>query len=232
MNLKNKNNLLYAIYLIIIFILLCIIVFKIVIKNNTNDNKDNLENKENIIDKNDKRYNNYVFLGDSITERYPVTELFNNKPIIKSGISGYETKDILDNLNDLVYIYNPTKVFILIGTNDLKYKDSDYNIVYENIIKIIENIKEKRKLTNIYLESILPVNNSFEAAGFRNNITISKLNNKLNKYCNKNNITYINIYDMLLDKDNNLDVMYTDDGLHLNGLGYGKISMEIDKYME
>ena len=36
---------------------------------------------------------NIVFLGDSITEIYPIQEIFGNLPIVRSGVSGYRTKD-------------------------------------------------------------------------------------------------------------------------------------------
>ena len=61
---------------------------------------------------------NFVFLGDSITAYYPTNELYNDLPVINSGVASYTTTDILNNLDEMVMVYNPTKVFILIGTND------------------------------------------------------------------------------------------------------------------
>ena len=70
--------------------------------------------------KKDYSKENIVFLGDSITDWCPFDALYDKDiPIINSGRAGYRTFSILEEMDDLVYKYNPTKVFILIGTNDL-----------------------------------------------------------------------------------------------------------------
>ena len=182
---------------------------------------------------------NYVFLGDSITEWYPISSFFSdNTPIIKSGYAGYKTKDLLKDMNENVYRYNPTKVFVLIGTNDLNCDDSNSEIAYNNIIKIINNIKENRPMTEIYLESIYPVNQTSdekikkEATGKRKNEDIIKLNSQLKKYCEKNKIEYIDMYNELIDEKGNLKLEYTVDGLHLSTDGYSKVSSILKKYIK
>ena len=57
-----------------------------------------------------KEKENIVFLGDSITEIYPINKIYGDLPIIKSGVSGYKTEDILKRMDSMVYRYNPTKV--------------------------------------------------------------------------------------------------------------------------
>ena len=39
-------------------------------------------------------------------------------PVVNSGVSGDKTNDILDNMEERIYRYNPSKVVILVGTND------------------------------------------------------------------------------------------------------------------
>ena len=100
---------------------------------------------------------NIVMLGDSITDWYPIDEMFKKeKPIINSGKAGTKSQEILERLPELVYQYNPTKVFILIGTNDLNVLDEekDINKTINNIIKMVEEINENRKYAKIYLQSI------------------------------------------------------------------------------
>ncbi len=78
-------------------------------------------------------------------------------PIINSGRAGYRTFSILEEMDDLVYKYNPTKVFILIGTNDLNTHTGKDQLV-NNIEKMIKGIKKHRQNCKIYVESIYPVN--------------------------------------------------------------------------
>ena len=100
---------------------------------------------------------NIVFLGDSITEYYDLETYYSDYNIVNSGISGNTTDDIINDMKKRVYQYNPSKVFLLIGTNDLN-KGKTKDEIVENIEKIITEIKENRKNSIIYLESIYPVN--------------------------------------------------------------------------
>ena len=183
-----------------------------------------------------KKYENIVFLGDSITEYYPINEIYSDLPVIKSGIAGYKTNDILSRLDELVYKYNPTSVYLLIGTNDLIMdKEEDKVSTVNNIKEIIENIKKHRKKTDIYIESIYPINKNLDKekymVGQRENTTIMNVNNKIKKYCKENNYHYIDMYNQLLDKDGNFSKEYTDDGLHPNDLGYAKITRVLLPYI-
>ena len=180
-----------------------------------------------------KKYENIVFLGDSITDFYPIDSIYMDLPIVKSGISGYTTNDILERMDSMVYQYNPTSVFLLIGTNDIMFDESNEESAIENIEKIISNIKENRKKAKIYLESIYPVNKEVNSKMVRNrdNETIKDMNSKLKNYCEENDIVYINMHDELTDEEGNFDAKYTDDGLHPNDLGYAKISQMRLTYM-
>ena len=177
---------------------------------------------------------NIVFLGDSIFDWYPTDKIFNDLPVVNSGVCGNKTTDILENMEERVYKYNPTKVFLNIGTNDIEYEDSDElnEEVYQNIVKIADNIQRNRKRSKIYIVSIYPVNNNMEAAHERHNSEIETINSKLRDYCNSNDgIEYIDAYSQLLDGEGMLDEAYTKDGLHPNDLGYAKLTEIFMKYM-
>lgn len=174
---------------------------------------------------------NILFLGDSITEWYPIEEIFGDMPIVRSGIAGYETNDILKRMEPMVYRYNPTKVFLLIGTNDLKYKDDDEDEVYNNIVEIISKIRKNRPRAIIYYQTIYPVNRKLGAAEERYNDEIIKVNSKMKKYCENNNVVYIDMYSELKDDNGNFDEKFTKDGLHPNNLGYARISRVLTQYI-
>ena len=179
---------------------------------------------------------NFVFLGDSITEYYPLQELFDGLPVVNSGVAGYTTEDILNVLDTKVPIYNPTKVFILIGTNDIQQEKTSDEIV-KNIEKIVDMILKKRPHVRIYIESIYPINNtdnekiSHGMVGKRTNDKIKEINKKLKEYCKNNDYTYIDMYSELVDKDGNLDLKYTTEGLHISDLGYLKITKVLYEYL-
>ena len=95
--------------IVIVFILTILLI---------GNNKTNAKEKEKTRKDEINKYENIVFLGDSITEFYPIDEIYGDLPIIKSGIAGYKTDDLLPKLEEMVYRYNPTSVYLLIGTND------------------------------------------------------------------------------------------------------------------
>ena len=180
---------------------------------------------------------NFVFLGDSITDWYPIEELYEDMPIVNSGKAGYKTQDILEEMDELVYQYNPTKVVILIGTNDLN-NDVPEDKMLENIEKIIKDIKKNRKKAKLYVQSIYPINNSDndkinkDTVGVRTNVTIQRVNKQIKKICKQQNVTYIDMYSELVDNEGNLILKYTKDGLHISELGYLKITRILLSYLE
>lgn len=178
-------------------------------------------------------YTNYLFLGDSITEIYDLDKHFEGLPVINSGISGNTTEDILNDMKNRVYDYNPSKVFLLIGTNDFIH-DKGVDEIVSNIERIISEINDNKPQAEIYVESIYPVNDSLdeEMVDIRNNDDIIRINKKIKKYCENNDYTYINMYDKLLDENGNFSEKYTDDGLHPNENGYEIITKELKKYLD
>ena len=222
-NLKTLVIFIVASFMLLVGILLCVNEQEII---KLNSRLERLErytyNKESI-----------VFLGDSITSRYDLDKYFPNYNVYNSGIAGNMTKDILENMENRIFTYNPTKVFILIGTNDLVYSGLDNDGIKNNIEEIINKIYEKNNNTKIYLESIYPINTSLnkEIVEIRTNDNIKDLNNKIEKMCDNNKCTYINMYDNLTDKNGNMKKIYTVDGLHLNKIGYKVVASKLTKYL-
>ena len=180
---------------------------------------------------------NYLFLGDSITDFYDLDKYYEGLPVVNSGINGNRTTDILNDMKDRVYRYNPSKVFLLIGTNDIIDGKGNDEII-DNIKKIIELIKKNRPYAEIYLESIYPVNKtdndkiSLSMVSSRDNDQIIEINKKLKKYCDEKKITYIDLYSKLVNDEGNLKLDYTKEGLHLSDDGYKVVTEEISKYIK
>lgn len=181
---------------------------------------------------------NIVMLGDSITDFYNLNEFYGeDKLIVNSGISGNRINDISANLKSRVYAYNPSKVFLLIGINDILWDEADEDYVYNGTIDMINQIHEKLPNTKIYIESIYPVhekmNESFGPFDIgRVSSTIVNVNTKLREYSlDYDYIKYIDLYNQLIDENGAFDLTYSDDGLHPNEAGYEVITELLKKYM-
>ncbi len=229
----KKKKVIISVGIILIILLLLLISSLCFFKLGTKE-------KEKVVVENkiDYRKENIVFIGDSITELYDLDKHYKNLPVINTGKSGYKTMDIYDELYDRLYIYNPTKVFLLIGTNDF-FDDRSNEYIVGNIKKIVNDINDKRPNAKVYLESIYPVNNSDdekinkEMVYDRDNKTIKDINKELKKFCDKKKVcTYIDIYNHLLDDDGNLKLEYTRDGLHVSDEAYNIITDILMPYIK
>ena len=224
------------IYQIMVFIFLFIIIILLIVLIVQNSKDEKSGTIKNPFDIQVSDTDNFVFLGDSITDFYPLEEFYDNVPVVNSGVAGYKTTDILSRIDSMVTIYNPTKVFLLIGTNDVPVSSEDE--IVDHIKQIIEEIHKKRPKAKVYLESILPVNRSDDEkidhgmVGERENDKIQSINKKLEQYAEEEGITFINLYDEFVNSDNEMTLKYTTEGLHLSSLGYLKLTNILLPYLQ
>lgn len=181
------------------------------------------------------KYENIVFFGDSITEYYDLNKYYEQVPVINSGTSGNTTNDLLGTMTEEVYVYNPTKVVLLIGINDMN-KTQDDNAILENIKTITKNIKEKRPKAKLYVESIYPVDRDRYTILVQNNVDnnrIRRVNAEIEKMCIENDYVYINMFDELNDETTDkLIYEYSKDGLHLSEEGYKVVTEKLKTVLE
>ncbi|MBN2696283.1 MAG: hypothetical protein JXR38_01925 [Bacilli bacterium] len=172
-----------------------------------------------------------VFLGDSITQDFPLKNFFPDKNVINRGIGGGTTVGVLKRLDISVYNLEPKAVIILIGTNDFGVLNAKAEIIVERIDQIIKAIKERLPKTKIYLEAVYPVNPNINptSVSVRNNRAIQALNAHL---AGLSDVTWLDYTEALIDTSGNLDPKYTYDGLHLNQAGYEVVASRLKQDVE
>lgn len=164
--------------------------------------------------------NDIIFLGNSITDGGEWTEMFQDKHVLNRGISGDVTQGVLNRLDDIVK-RKPAKVFLLIGTNDLA-RGIPPDTILHNILRIVSLIHEYSPETQMYVQSIFPVNPYFHKFPTHVNkgTDIIYINRQLQNNASSSGYTYVDVYDALKDNEGHLKMQYTNDGLHLLGPGY------------
>ncbi|MBK8292905.1 MAG: hypothetical protein IPK96_20195 [Flammeovirgaceae bacterium] len=87
---------------------------------------------------------------------------------------------------------------------------------------IVSRVKAGSPKTKIFVQSILPINNTVDKfpQQFDNENHILTINDQLSRYAERLRYTYIDLYGKFLDDQGKLKSSYTFDGLHLNALGY------------
>jgi lysophospholipase L1-like esterase len=164
------------------------------------------------------KINTIIFLGDSITDEGEWTELLENPNIQNRGISGDTTERILRRL-DTIIKNHPKQIFLMVGINDLHMLKKSVETTVEGYKQILNQFKEKLPNTQVYIQSILPVNNNIYLY-WADNQTVIDLNRELQKLASQYNYKYIDIHSHLVDTQQQLGADFTSDGLHLNGKGY------------
>lgn len=161
-----------------------------------------------------------LFLGNSITDGAEWSELFSNARIRNRGISGDITAGVIHRLAYLAEGH-PAKVFLLIGINDLARGTSPDSVV-KNILLIADYLRQQTPATRLYIQSLLPVNDSFGKFGTHTNKgrEVLAVNRALSNAAGGHHYTYLDLYDSFCDPTGRLQSAFTNDGLHLTGEGY------------
>lgn len=166
-----------------------------------------------------------AFVGDSLTERGEWSEFYPENKVINRGITGDSTKGLLNRLGELSK-GNPQKIFLMIGINDV-YEKWDSKITISNYEKILDKLQKQNPTSQVYVQSMLPVNNDILGSTVDNK-NVEKINRKVEKLATDRNMTFVDLVPSF-SKNGQLNKAYTIDGLHLNGEGYKAWQKEIDK---
>jgi lysophospholipase L1-like esterase len=161
-----------------------------------------------------------VFLGNSITEGANWGSLIGDTTAINRGIGGDLTYSVLKRLDDVI-IRQPSKVFLMIGINDIG-KDVPDTVIAENIRTIIKRIQAGSPSTRIYLENVLPVNAAVQGfpQHYDKNPHVLATNRMLVKVARDAKVQLIDMHQFFTDREGYLEKNYTKDGLHINAKGY------------
>ena len=95
-----------------------------------------------------------IFVGNSITEAFPLQEIFHNISIKNRGVSGNTSKDILKRLPTIVDP-KPKKIFLQVGINDIG-RGINMDTLFSSFQKITSIIKQKTPNTILYVQSVFP----------------------------------------------------------------------------
>ena len=204
------------------------------IKNMIDSYNSNHKKEEEVVKKkNDKIDDNYLFIGDYLTDEFNFEEFGYDYHYIKVSSRDNTTSNLLNNMKNSIYQYNPSIIFIELGSFDINNNSSvdEYISNLDNIVKLVH---KNRPYATIYIESIYPINSGIEGFSskyFGDSVTnelIKQFNISIEKYAKDNNVDYLDVYSLLVNKSS-LDKTYTDNGYSLNKSGYQQVNKLIKK---
>lgn len=157
-----------------------------------------------------------VFTGSSSIRIWPdLQERFPEFQIVNSGFGGSQASDLLQFLEELVLRFEPKKVFIYEGDNDIAAGKKSKEIV-SNTLEVISRIRMQNPSTKIVLIAAKP-----SIARWKLRRNYKKLNRKFKKLSQKDVLLdYADVWKPMLDKRKVKEDIFIEDGLHMNSKGY------------
>lgn len=184
-----------------------------------------------------------LFTGSSLMEQFPITEYCLNEglPIAYNrGIGGYTTDDFLAAIDTVLLAPRPSKLFINIGTNDIRPMPEGedwFEHLSANYRRICDLIRDKLPDTEVYMMAYYPVNGHAALARdnsamlVRTNENITRANGMVRELAEEYGFQYIDVNDGLKDEQGDLKAEYTQDGIHFDPAGYRTVFERLKKYL-
>ena len=170
-----------------------------------------------------------VFLGDSITEFWTLSDSFHGKPYVNRGISGQTTPQILLRFRQDVIALRPEVVVILAGTNDIAENTGPITLaaIEDNLTSMVD--LAKRNGIRVVLASLLPALQYPWRADIRPVEKIRALNDWMKDYAAKEGLVFLDYHSAMANDKRGLKTELSEDGVHPNQAGYAVMAPLAEK---
>ena len=170
-----------------------------------------------------------VFLGDSITEFWTLSDSFLGKPYVNRGISGQTTPQILLRFRQDVIALKPKVVVILAGTNDIAENTGPTTLaaIEDNLTSMVD--LAERNGIRVVLSSLLPALQYPWRPDLAPVEKIRALNDWMKDYAAKERLVFIDYHSAMANDKRGLKAELSADGVHPNKAGYAVMAPLAEK---
>jgi lysophospholipase L1-like esterase len=166
-----------------------------------------------------------IFLGNSITEGFDLNKYFPDEAPINRAIAGDHLDGLLERLDSSVVLLKPSRIYLLIGINDIGRGDVD-SLILARYNMLLTRFHKDLPGTQIFVNSILPTSAKWSNCPREK---IIRLNEQIQEMTESFQYNWINIYLLFAGPDGYIRDAFTNDGLHLNQAGYEVWSSQLQK---
>lgn len=170
-----------------------------------------------------------VFTGSSSVRMWTnLQEQFPDVAIINSAFGGSQAHQLLAHLDQTVLRYEPSKVFIYEGDNDIN-AGREVSAIMENLDELVTKIHSRLPNTTVNLIAAKPSPSRWEKKE-----SYLALNDLMRQYATTHDQVYfVNIWDIMLDDSGKPRAdIFIDDNLHMNEKGYALWKQVFTPFME
>ena len=169
-----------------------------------------------------------VFTGSSsirfweeLQDHYPEFQ------VVNTGFGGSHASDLLYYSQDLILKFNPSKVFIYEGDNDLSERTRPGRIL-RDIGQILDAIWRQNKETQLVLIAAKP-----SLARWRLRRKYRRLNRKFDRLASEHpQLAFADVWSVMLEGRKIKPDLFVEDGLHMNEKGYQIWKEVIDPFVK
>ena len=189
-----------------------------------------------------------LFTGSSLMEQFPVDELCRSFGIdacvYNRGVGEFTTDYFLREIDTQLLDLEPSKIFINIGTNDIKndpaIPEGWMKHLIQNYTEILRRLRERLPESTLYLMAYYPVNPdaavarqgwSAQALKIRTNEAIEQANREVEKLAAQFGASFINVNEGLTDEQGRLKEAFTVDGIHMYPEAYAVVMENLRAYL-
>jgi lysophospholipase L1-like esterase len=157
-----------------------------------------------------------VFTGSSSVRIWQdLQDRFPDHQIVNTGFGGSQASDLSYYMYDLILRFNPKKVFIYEGDNDIFAKKKP-NTIRKDLQQIMGGIQRNDSTTQIVIIAAKP-----SIARWKLKRKYKRLNRKLERLADDDpSVEYADVWDPMLDDRKVKQDIFIEDGLHMNDKGY------------
>jgi lysophospholipase L1-like esterase len=170
-----------------------------------------------------------VFTGSSSIRLWKTLEQdFPKANIINTGFGGSQTHHLINHLDKLVLNFEPQKIFIYEGDNDIN-AGKPVRQILEEFYEIMEKVSAVLPEAQFYFISAKPSPSRWDKKG-----QYELFNEQLKKFAmNHPNANYIDIWGPMLTKDGKpKPELFIEDNLHMNAKGYAIWKKAVKPYLD
>jgi lysophospholipase L1-like esterase len=162
-----------------------------------------------------------VFLGDSMTERFPLQALLGGatpRPLVNRGIGGdkvggWRYWGLLDRL-DAVLALQPAQLVLMIGVNDLVFAGTPFEVLLPSLSRLLDRLQAG--VPNLLVQAVLPVRGGLAQHRGR----IDRYNESLKAEAQRRQLPWLDLRFAFSDREDLLREDLASDAVHLNEAGY------------
>lgn len=173
-----------------------------------------------------------VFMGDSITEFWSLSDSFPGKPYVNRGISGQTTPQMLLRFRQDVIALEPKVVVILAGTNDIAENTGSITMgaIEDNLVSMVD--LAKRNGIHVVLSALVPAAQYPWRPDLAPVEKIRVLNEWIKEYATKEDLVFLDYYSALTNDQRGLKAELSEDGVHPNKAGYAAMALLAEKAID